>query len=330
MALMRAVVIRRPGDIDALAIAEVPRPEPGTGEVRVRVIAAGINRADLLQRRGRYPAPPGVPADIPGLEFAGVIDAAGPGVARLQEGMRVFGLVGGGAQAEYLIVPAGMCTPIPDNLDFVAAAAVPEAFITAFDALFNQGRLRLGERVLVHAVGSGVATAALQLAVRAGAEVWGTSRSPAKVERALGLGLAAGLPAEGFAAAARAKSGGRGVDLILDFVGGPYLQANVEALAPQGRLICLGLLGEPRKALDLGAVLAKRLRIIGAVLRSRSLDEKLALIRQFQAHVVPLLASGAVRPVIDRVLPREAVGEAHAALERNETFGKIVLSVGAP
>lgn len=320
-------MITRPGGSDVLAVQEVPTPEPVAGEVRVRVIAAGVNRADLLQRAGLYPPPAGVPPDIPGLEFAGVVDALGPGVKAFQPGQRVFGLAGGGAQAEYLCIEAGMLAEIPPNLDFVQAAAVPEAFVTAFDALFNQARLLPGERVLVHAAGSGVGTAAVQLVRAAGAEAFGTSRSAEKLERARSLGLATGFPAAGFAAAVVDKTGGRGVDVILDFIGGAYLAENLKALAPLGRLVCIGLLSGRAGEIDLGLVLSKRLRLFGTVLRGRPLAEKLSVAGQFAAHVVPLLRRGDLRPVVDRVEPIERVRFAHDALQENAIFGKVVLQI---
>ena len=326
---MRAVVITAPGGPEVLAVEERPVPRPAPGEVLVRVRAAALNRADLLQRRGVYPAPPGVPADIPGLEFAGEIvetDAAG---GDWRPGERVFGIVGGGAQAEYLRVNAGLLARVPPELDWVAAAATPEAFITAFDALVTLGQLRTGERVLVHAVGSGVGLAAVQVARAVGALPYGTSRTADKVERARALGLADGaaLP-DGPATLAeqvRAWTAGRGVDVVLDLVGGAYVPAGLAALAERGRLVLVGLVAGRRAEVDLGAVLARRLTLHGTVLRGRSLAEKLAVTRIFSTQVVPLLADGRLRPVVDSTFPMDDVRAAHERLESNETFGKVVL-----
>jgi putative PIG3 family NAD(P)H quinone oxidoreductase len=318
---VRAVVIARPGGPEVLELRDVPSPEPGVEQVRVRVRATALNRADLLQRLGQYPAPPGVPADIPGLEVAGEVDALGPSAGRFKVGERVFGLVGGGGYAEHVVLHERTLTRIPERLDWVQAAAVPEAFMTAHDALFRLGGLRPGGRVLIHAVASGVGLAAVQLAAAVHATSFGTSRTPAKLARASELGLTHALAPEGFERAAA------GVDVVIDFVGGPYLARNLEALAPCGRLVVVGLLGGRKEPLDLGLVLQKRLTIVGTALRSRPLEEKIAVTRTFEAEVVPLLATGVVRPVVDRVFPIGDVRQAHELLQSNATFGKVVLTV---
>lgn len=325
---MRAVVIKSPGDPDVLELHERMIRDPGRGEIRVRVGAAGINRADLLQRRGHYPLPPGWPEDIPGLEYAGEVDAVGEGVDSWKPGDRVMGLVGGGGYAEYVVVPEREAICVPDRLSLEEAAAVPEVFITAHDALFTQLDLGLGERLLVHAVGSGVGTAALQLAKVAGARVLGTSRAGWKLERARELGLDVGIDAsvEDVAEAVRRETDGLGVDAILDLVGGPYLASNIDSLALKGHLIIVGLTAGRSAELDMGAVLRKRLHIVGTSLRMRPLEEKISAARAFDRDVGELLATGAVRPIIDRVFPMEYAADAHAYMEADANFGKIVLT----
>ena len=329
---MRAVTIVSHGGIEGLAVSEAEMPAgPLADRVRVRVRAAALNRADILQRQGRYPAPTGAPQNIPGLEFAGEVDLVGEEVRGWQPGQRVFGITGGGAQAEYVVVPENTLAEIPSNLDWAEAAAVPEAFITAHDALFTQAKLQMGESVLVHAVGSGVGTAAIQLARAAGATVLGTSRTADKLERAKPYGLDAAVVVGDnptvFADAVRERTGGAGVNVILDLVGGAYLEANLNALAPRGRLMLVSTSSGSRATLDFGAVMRKRLQITGTILRARSAEEKAAATRLFAAHVVPLLTSGALQPVVDRIYKINEVREAHARLESNESFGKIVLMI---
>jgi NADPH2:quinone reductase len=330
--LMRAVKIVSHGGAESLSVREVARPGPPKADrVLVRVQAAGLNRADILQRMGHYPAPPSYPQDIPGLEFAGRVVQIGDEVRTLRVGQRVFGITAGGAQAEYVVVPEATLVEIPDNLNWTEAAAVPEVFITAHDALFTQAGLEMGERVLVHAAGSGVGTAAVQLAHAAGATVYGTSRSQEKLERAGPFGLdeavAVGSAPAIFVEAVREWTKGAGVGVVLDLVGGAYLAANLEALATQGRLMFIGTTAGASAELNLSIVMRKRLKLIGTVLRARSLEEKARATRRFAAHVIPLLASGKVRPVIDRVYRMEEVRAAHERLESNESFGKVVLLI---
>jgi putative PIG3 family NAD(P)H quinone oxidoreductase len=315
-----------------LEVCEVERPSARADRVRVRVRAAGLNRADLLQKRGRYPAPPGAPADIPGLEFAGEVEQLGEEARAWRTGQRVFGITAGGAQAEYVVVPESHLAEIPERLSFEQAAAVPEVFITAHDALFTQGQLRTGERVLIHAVGSGVGTAAAQLARAAGAgAVYGTARTAEKIERAQEFGMDKGVVVSddprAFANSVSSWTGGEGVNVLLDLVGSSYLDANLEALAVRGRLLLVGTLGGASAALNFRHVMGKRLRIIGTVLRARSVEEKAAAVRLFAAEVVPLFARGLVRPVIDSAFDLKDVGAAYDRLESNETFGKVVLRV---
>mgnify|MGYP000141507815 CR=1 FL=1 len=325
---MRVLVITEPGDPDVLRIEERPRPEPGKGEIRVRVAAAGLNRADLLQRRGRYPAPAGWPADVPGLEYAGTVDALGAGVTRWSVGDRVMGLVGGGACAEYVTVHELEAVAVPEALSDTNAAGVPEVFVTAHDALFTRLGLRSGERLLIHAVGSGVGTAALQLALAVGATPIGTSRTPEKLERAKELGLRLAVVARDgrFADAILEATGGRRVHAILDLVGGAYLGDNLRCLETLGRQVVVGTVGGARAELDLGTLLRSRLTLSGTALRSRPLDEKIAALRAFEREVVPLLADGRVRPVVEQVYAMEDAAAAHRLMESDRSYGKIVLS----
>jgi NADPH2:quinone reductase len=321
----------RPGGPEVLEVREVPRPEPGPDEVLVRVRASALNRADLLQREGKYPAPPGFPQEIPGLEFAGEVAAVGVRALRWREGQRVFGLTGGGAHAEYVVAHERTMTEIPADLSWAQAAAVPEAFITAQDAMWTQAGLRPGERVLIHAVGSGVGLAAVQLAKAIGAQAYGTSRTADKIERAAEYGLAEGTVAgESLAEIAehtRQWTDGRGFDVVLDLVGGPYVRASVEALGMKGRLLLVGSMGGGRAEFELHQVMTKRLRIIGTMLRARPLEEKIAATQTFAREVVPLLASGVVRPVIDSEFEIDQVRAAHERMASNQSFGKVVLLV---
>ncbi|MGB8345218.1 MAG: NAD(P)H-quinone oxidoreductase [Ktedonobacteraceae bacterium] len=324
---MRAAIITRPGKPDVLEIQEVETPEPVGDYVRVRVRASGINRADTVQRAGHYPAPPGWPANIPGMEFAGEMDAVGPLARAWKPGQRVMGLAGGGAQAEYIVVHEGMLVEIPDNLDFVQAAGIPEVFMTAHDALFTQGGLQMGERILIHAVGSGVGTAAIQLARATGATTFGTSRTPEKLERAKSLGLDHAFGDQDFAASVQRLTNGQGVHMVLDFVGAPYLQQNMEALTAWGRVVFLSTLGGAQANFNISLMMGKRISIRGCTLRSRTLEEKLAVTRRFATGVLPLLANGTVKPIIDQVYPLEQIADAHRAMEANKNFGKLILRV---
>lgn len=326
---MKAIVMSGHGGPEVLELREVDTPEPGPAEVRVRVRRSGLNRADLSQRRGRYPAPPDWPQDIPGLEFSGEVDACGPGVHGFASGDRVMGIVGGGGYAESVVTHHRTLVPVPENLDEDGAGAVPEVFMTAFDALFGQAGLSLGDTLLVHAVGSGVGTAAVQLAAAAGVRTLGTSRTPDKLRRAGELGLDVAVEAgEGsnWVEGVRSATEGRGVDVILDLVGGGYLEGNLEVLAPGGRQIVVGVPSGTRAELDLRKLMGKRARLMGTVLRARPLEEKIDLAREFTRHVVPLLGAGAVRPVVDRVFPAREAPAAHAYLESNASFGKVLLS----
>ena len=326
---MNAVVITRPGGPEVLEIKALAKPQPEATEVLVRVYGSALNRADLLQRRGLYPAPPGAPADIPGLEFAGEVESTGPAVQLWKSGQRVMGLVGGGAHAEYVVVHERTLCEIPANLSWEQAAAIPEAFITAHDALWLQAALRPCERVLIHAVGSGVGLAALQLTRAMNAIPFGTSRSPDKLERARALGLEGGFfvldsptPDTG-----KTWSAEGGFDVVIDLVGGEYTNASLHALAPRGRIMLIGTIGGAKSGIDIGLMLGKRAHMIGTVLRARPLEEKIAVSRRFATEVVPLFARDVLKPVIDSCFDLREIRKAHERMESNQTFGKVVLGM---
>jgi NADPH:quinone reductase len=323
----RAVRIRAPGGPEVLEIGELTLRDPGPHEVLVEIEAAGLNRADCLQRRGVYPAPPGTPADVPGLEFAGRVAVLGSEVTRFKLGDPVMAITGGGAMAMHILAHEGELLPIPAGLSAVEAAALPEAFMTAYDALVLQGGMSLGQHVLIHAAGSGVGTAALQLALAVGATPIGTSRKQDKLQRLAALGLVHGIVSSdgSFAERVRELGGGRLADLILCTVGARYLAENLKALAPCGRVVVIGLLGGVKGELPLGLLVAKRATLVGSVLRSRSLGEKLALTAAFASSVLPLFASGRLKPVIEEVLPMHEIQRAHARMESDDLFGKLVL-----
>lgn len=333
---MRAIVIREPGGPEVLELKDVPTPEPGKGEVRVRVRATAVNRADLMQRMGMYPAPPGSPADIPGMEFAGEIDALGDGVfdldgAPLAKGDRVLGLVGGGSYSEYVVAHARTLARMTPGMSFEEAAAIPEVFTTAYDALVTNAKMASGDAVLISAVGSGVGTAGVQIAKALGATVIGTARTESKLEGARDLGMDHGIvPKDGkFADAVLEKTNGRGVDVVLELAGGAYVAEDVLCAAPRGRIVVVGLVAGANADVNLGVLLRKRIEIHGTVLRARSLEEKIDAGRTFARRVMPLFATGKLKAIVDRVLPLERAAEAHAATAKNETFGKIVLTTSA-
>lgn len=326
---MRALVVAGGN----LVVETRPDPEPAAREVLVRVHGAGLNRADLAQRAGSYPAPPGVPSDVPGLEFAGEVVAVGEGVERPVVGERVFGLVGGGGQAELVRVPAPHCVAVPANLDLVAAGGVPEVFVTAHDAMVTQAAVAPGEVLLVHAAGSGVGTAAAQLGRALGCTVVGTSRTPEKLERCRALGLDHAVLArrdpDPIELAETIVAAAGPVDVTVDLVGGPYLVADVRAAARLGRIVMVASQGGVRAELEIGLLMMKRLRIHGTVLRARSIEEKTAATEAFARDVLPLLADATVAPVIARTFPLAAAAEAYALLATNAVFGKLVLDLRA-
>jgi NADPH2:quinone reductase len=323
---MKAVILTGAGGPEVISIGEVPKPEVRPGYIRVRVRAAGLNRADLLQRRGHYPAPPGWPADIPGLEYAGEVEAVRD-TTRWKVGDRVMGLVGGGAQAELVVVHAEQALAVPEGISFPEAAAIPEVFLTAYDALVTRGRLRAGERVLIHAVGSGVGTAASQIAKHLGATVIGTSRSADKLARALVYGVDSGIDTSttSFRAALSEP-----VHVVLDAIGGPAFDDNLAVLAPGGRLVLLGFLAGSRTTTDLGPLVRKRLEVIGTAMRVRGPEERSALVAEFAERMLPLFdrrieQAAPLRPVLQATYPMTRLAEAHRVMESNETFGKLVV-----
>jgi NADPH:quinone reductase len=325
---MRAVIYEGAGGPEVITIGEVPKPEVGKNHIRVRVHAAGLNRADLIQRRGQYAAPHGWPANIPGLEYAGEVEAVRPGVTRWRVGDRVMGLVGGGAQAEMVVVHQDEVLPIPPGLSYAEAAAIPEAFLTAYDALVTRGRLQPGDRVLIHAAGSGVGTAAAQIAKHLGATVLGTSRSGDKLARALVYGLDIGIDTT---QTPFRDAVGEPVQVVLDVLGGPAFADNLAVLAPRGRLILLGFLAGSGTNADVSPILHKRLEVIGTMMRTRGLEERIPLVREFGTRMLPLFEAraeqgAALRPVLERTYPMTQLADAHRVLEGNATFGKIVVT----
>lgn len=327
---MKAIVIPQYGAPEVLSLQDIPDPVPGPEDLVVRVRATALNRADILQRRGMYPQPGPKPEfEIPGLEFAGEVAAIGSRVTDHQVGDRVMGLLAGGGYAEKILVHQRLASTVPAMLSFEQAAAVPEAFITAHDALM-QCSLVCGETVLVHAAGSGVGTAAIQIAKAMGASmVIGTAGSAEKLASARGLGLDHGIDykTENFAERVLELTGGRGVDVLIDFIGASYLESNVRALANKGRMVVVGLMGGFSGDLPLGQLMQKRLTIRGTLLRSRSLEEKAAATRAFEKSVLPHFESGLLRAVVDTVFPLAEAAEAHRLMEANANFGKIVLAV---
>lgn len=327
---MRAVWISKSGGPEVLEVRELGKPALiGPDQVLVRVRASALNRADLLQRQGKYPPPPGFPPEIPGIEFAGEVAEAGSAVRSWKTGQRVFGLTGGGAHAEYLVTQERLLAEIPDNLDWAQAAAIPEVFITAHDALWVQGRLRPGETVLINAVGSGVGLAAVQLCRAMAAVPFGASRTAGKIERARTLGLDSGVVVrdnfDELISAAETWTGKKGVNVMLDLVGGPYTTAGQKLLAVKGRMLLVGTMAGTKAELDSRQVMSKRLEIRGTVLRARSLEEKIQVTQTFAAEVVPLLARGTLRANIDSTFKLDEIAKAHARLESNDSFGKVIV-----
>ena len=331
MSTMKAAWIASFGDPGVLEIREAATPQPGREEVLVRVRASGLNRADLLQRQGKYPPPAGYPVEIPGIEFAGEIAETGVGVRKWKAGQRVFGLTGGAAHAQYIATHQDLVAEIPENLDWAAAAAVPEAFITAHDALWVQAALRPGETVLINAVGSGVGLAAVQLVRAIHAMPYGTSRTADKLDRAREYGMQDGIVVrdnfDHLLAAMEQLTRGQGVNVMLDLVGGPYVKTGQKLMAVKGRIMLVGTVAGGSYEIESRYVMRKRLQIRGTVLRARSLEEKIRATQAFAAEVVPLLASGVLRPTIDSKFPLEEIADAHRRLESNESVGKVVIEI---
>jgi NADPH2:quinone reductase len=327
---MKAVVISRPGGPEVLEIQEVEKPIPGPDQVLVRVRNSALNRADLLQRQGYYPAPFGSPQDIPGIEFAGEIVTVGSLVQLWESGQRVFGITGGGAHAEFVVAQERAVAEVPQRLSWSEAASIPEAFITAHDALWKQAMLKPSEIVIIHAVGSGVGLAALQLANALGAETYGTSRTADKLQRAKKFGLKNGIivsDPENMVNQFKQIANGRGADVVLDLVGGAYMTASLHMLAPLGRVIAIGTVAGSKATVDLRQVLSKRITIRGTVLRARPLEEKINVTQAFARELCPLFDGDVLRPVIDSEFALADIQTAHRRMESNETFGKVVLKI---
>ena len=326
---MIAIEISRPGDPDVLVPVERPRPVPAAGEVLIKVAAAGVNRPDVFQRRGRYPPPPGA-SDIPGLEVAGVVEEVGAEVHDLHVGDAVCALVAGGGYAEYCAAPAPQCLPVPRGLAYVAAAAMPETFFTVWTNVFERGRLQANESILVHGGSSGIGTTAIQLARAHGARVFATAGSAEKCaacER-LGAERAINYRDADFVAVVRQLTGDRGVDVVLDMVGGDYFARNVEALAIEGRLVEIATLQGVKAELNIQTIMQRRLTITGSTLRARPVADKGAIARALRARVWPLVESGAVKPIVYATFPLRQAAEAHRVMESSAHIGKLVLTIG--
>lgn len=326
-ARMTAIEITKPGGPEVLQPTERPVPTPGPGEVLVKVRAAGVNRPDVQQRSGGYPPPPGA-SDIPGLEIAGEIVAAHPDVTDWKVGQSCMALVSGGGYAEYCTAPAPQCLPLPSGMDFIQAAAIPETFFTVWTNVFERGQLKAGETLLIHGGASGIGTTAIQLARKFGARVIVTAGSDERADacRALGADLAINYRTRDFVAEAKAATDGAGVDLVLDMVGGDYFPRNIELLKLEGRLVQIALLGGATSEINLQRIMVKRLTVTGSTLRPRTVAQKAEIARAIRQHVLPLLDSGAVRPVMDSTFPLRQAVDAHRRIEADHV-GKIVLTL---
>jgi NADPH:quinone reductase len=325
---MIAIGIREPGSPEVLVPVERPTPAVAAGEVLIKVAAAGVNRPDVMQRQGKYPPPPGA-SDIPGLEIAGEIVGVASDVTSWRTGERVCALVSGGGYAEYCSAPAPQCLPIPAGLDLIQAAAIPETFFTVWTNVFERGRLVAGETILIHGGSSGIGTTAIQLARAYGARVIATAGSDEKCSacQSLGAEVAINYRSTDFVTTVRDTTGGRGVDLVLDMVGGEYLQRNIDCLARDGRLVQIGFLGGAKSQINMGPVLQRRLWITGSTLRARSIAEKAAIAGAVQQHVWPLLEAGTVRVLVHATFPLQHAAEAHRVMESSTHIGKLVLTV---
>lgn len=328
---MRVIDISAFGGPEVLTIAQRGTPSPGPGEVLIKVVAAGVNRPDVFQRRGHYPPPPGA-SDILGLEVAGHIAATGDGVVEWHEGDAVCALVSGGGYAEFCVAPQAQCLRPPSRLTLVEAAAVPETFFTVWTNVFERGRLQKGDTLLVHGGTSGIGTTAIQLGVAFGARVFATAGSDHKVAACLQFGAegAVNYRTADWVAAVKQATGGRGADVVLDMVGGDYVARNLEALAVEGRLVQIAFLKSSKVELDLMPVMRRRLTITGSTLRPRSVEEKGAIARELAAKVWPLFEDGRIKPVIHAEFPLERAADAHRLMETSEHIGKLVLTVSAP
>jgi len=325
---MQAITVSAPGGPEVLRLTTVPDPTPTAEQILVRVRATALNRADVMQRMGQYPSPPGE-SDILGLELAGEVEAVGVAVKDIAPGDRVFGLGGTGGYAEKAVIDARMAMPIPAGWSFAQAAAVPEVFFTAQETLFTLGGLQEGETVLIHAAASGVGTAGIQMARETGARVLVTAGSADKIQRCVELGASAGCnyKEQDFAEWVKEVTNGQGVDVIEDFIGAAYWERNLRSLKTGGRLVLVGLMGGVKIEANLGLLMTKRLQVFGSVLRSRPLADKIAITQRFRTKWLPLLVAGRIKPIIDRIFPFAQVADAHRYMEENRNFGKIILSV---
>ena len=326
--MMKAIIRTGDGGPEVLQLADVPSPEPTETQLLVDVKATALNRADLLQRQGAYPPPPGE-SEILGLEIAGTVSAIGSAVQGFSENDSVFGLVGGGGYAEQTVIDYRMAMVIPDDWRFEEATAVPEVFFTANENIFTLGRLTAGETILIHAGGSGVGTAGIQIAKHAGSRVFVTAGTPEKIDNCITLGATTGInyKQSDFVAEIEKLTDGEGVDVVLDFIGAPYLNRNLQILKVKGRLLQVGLMGGSTTDIDLGVIMRQRLQVIGSVMRPQSLDEKIAITQRFVERWLPALKNGTLRPIIDKVFPLAQACEAHEYMEANRNFGKIILKV---
>jgi putative PIG3 family NAD(P)H quinone oxidoreductase len=327
---MKAVTIAAYGGPEVLTLKDVPEPRPGPDDILVRVRAAGVNRADCLQRAGTYPVPPGMRfSPVPGLELAGEVVEVGTAVTGFRAGQRVLGLVAGGAYAEHALIDQGLAVPLPEHWSFVEGASVIEVYCTANETVFELGRLAAGQTALIHAGASGVGTAAIQMARHVGATAFFTAGSQAKIDQVLALGADRGIlyRAQDFLEETLRATGGEGVDVIEDFIGAAYLARNLAALKEGGRLVLVGLMGGERCEFGLGIMLRKRLSIHGFTLRAQSLANKRGIVARFRERWLPLLAAGTLKPIIHATLPLDEVRQAHALMEANQNVGKIVLTI---
>ena len=324
---MKAVVITTAGGPEVLQIAERPQPVIAANEVLIKVAAAGVNRPDVYQRKGNYPPPKDAPSDIPGLEIAGTITDVGADVTRWKVGDRVCGLVSGGGYAEYCSAPEGQCLPVPDNLSFVEAASLPETFFTVWSNVFDRGKLQAGESLLVHGGSSGIGVTAIQMATALGSSVYVTAGSDEKCKfcEELGAAKAINYKTEDFAVIINQITDGKGVNVILDMIGGDYTPGNIACLSEDGRLVLINAMKGKDVQIDLAQVMRKRLIITGSMLRSREIEFKSAIARNLEKHIWPLLASGKIKPVVHAVFPAREAAKAHALMESSEHVGKMVL-----
>lgn len=327
---MRSIIVSEPGAAEVLKIVEREKPVVGKDELLVKVCAFGLNRADIAQRLGRYPAPQGVPADVPGLEYAGEVEAVGGSVSKFKKGDRVFGLVGGGSYQEYLLVHAETAMPIPDPLSFAEAAAYPEAFVTAFDAMVLQGQLKPRQKVLISAVGSGVGLAAAQIAKLYRAYAIGTSRTQDKLDKAkdlLGDNFTALKCDKDASFSRQVKEAFGEIDLFVELVGGKYVEEDIKCAAAKATIMLIGLLGGALTELSLNLILMKRLKLIGTSMRSRTLEEKISLTKRFASELLPFIADRELEANLDCTMPFEQIVEAHKMMEADANFGKIVMVI---